>query len=350
MTAPAARLPLAYFDGRSARPQAVEAWVEQGELFVQTAAGPQRYPLKQVRWPERQRHGQRQAQLPDGGLLSGSDALAWDAWAAAAGLRESATVRWMQSWRHVGASLLLLIALIGAGWRWGVPLAGDAALRVIPPSVDEQIGGQTLAYFDRYLLKPSRLKPADQQRIGDHLQQALAQHRGAPLPAYRLHFREAGKGLGPNAFALPGGEIVLTDELVDLLGDAPEALNALVGVLAHELGHVQHRHGMRIAVQASVVGAMAGLIVGDFSSLLAGLPALLAQQSYSRDFERQADEQSRSLLREARISPRVMVRFFERIADYRREQAKQQKDEDDSLPIAFASHPADAERIRFFSE
>lgn len=334
------RLLLNYFDGRSARAQTAEIWLADGQLHL-AALDHKSYDVAQVRWPERQRHGQRQVLLPDGGVLSSSDATAWDDWASAAGLRDSLTVRWMQSWRHVGSALLLLIVLLSAGWRWGVPLAADGMLALLPATVEQQVGERALSTFDRHLLKPSGLSAARQQALRQRFEQAAraALPATGAQPAYRLHFREAGKALGANAFALPGGDIVLTDALVELLADTPDAI---IGVLAHELGHVQHRHGMRITVQAGIVGTVAGVIVGDFSAALAGAPALLSQASYSRDFERQADEYARRLLRGASIPPQVMTIFFERI---------EHKYKDGSvLPIAISSHPANEERVRFFKE
>lgn len=339
----APRLAVDYFDGRSARPQRAEIWLAEGRLHL-AALEPHSYAQRRVQWPERLRHGQRQALLPDGGVLSCGDSQAWDDWARRAGLRDSLTVRWMQSWRHVGLALLALLLLLGAGWRWGVPLAADGVLALLPAAAEQQVGAQALDYFDHHLLQPSELGAARQQAVRERFEQAAtaaAARSIGPLPAYRLHFRKGGKLLGPNAFALPGGDIVLTDALVELLADTPDAVT---GVLAHELGHVRHRHGMRITVQAGIVGAAAGLIIGDYSALLAGLPALLAQQSYSRDFEREADGYARELLRGARIPPRVMAQFFGRIA------ARRNDEDGGGLPIAFSSHPADAERIRFFSE
>lgn len=330
------RLALDYFDGRSARAQPAEIWLDGKQLHVQAALGACQYPQAEVRWPERQRHGQRQALLPDGGVLSCADAAAWDAWARAAGLHESLTVRWMQSWRRVALAALLLVALLVAVWRWGAPLAADLALRVTPTALDERVGSEALGYVDRRWLKPSALPEASRQRIRAQFAQLVA---GSGAPAYQLHFRAAGKAIGPNAFALPGGHIVLTDALVELMQDEPDAV---LGVLAHELGHVQWRHGMRMAVQASLLGSVAGLVLGDFSTVLAGIPALLAQQSYSRDFERQADAHARLLLRRGGIRPQVMQRFFERIAEQHADFA--------ALPIAFSSHPADAERIAFFAD
>lgn len=339
---PAARLQLAYFDGHSARAQAAEIWLEQDQLHVSVADGQashRQYPRKAVGWPERQRHGERQAQLPDGGMLSAADPQAWDHWAQASGLTDTALVRWMQSWRRVGLALLLLIALVIATWRWGIPLATEATLTLLPAAAEEQIGSRSLAYFDRRLLQPSRLDALQQADLRRRFERLLAASPAELRTDYRLHFRRAGKALGPNAFALPGGDIVMTDALVELMADESDAV---LGVLGHELGHVKHRHGMRMTIQASMVAALTGFIVGDFSALLAGLPALVAQQSYSRDFERQADEHARSLLRNAGISPKVMLPFFERL--------EKLADLGDDLPIAFSSHPASEERRRFFSQ
>lgn len=339
------KLRLDYFDGRSARAHSAEIWLSAGQLHLQ-GLDQRSWPARQVRWPERARHGRRQALLPDGGVLSCNDARAWDDWARRSGLHESATVRAMQSWRLVAGSLVLLVAVLGAGWRWGIPLAANAALGMLPVEAERQVGEQALAWIDGRLLQPSKLDMAKQDELRRRFVAAAAAALPVtgPQPAWQLHFRDGGKRLGPNAFALPGGDIVMTDALVELLADQPDAL---VGVLAHELGHVQRRHGMRLTVQAGLVTAAAGLIVGDFSSLLAGAPALLAQQSYSRDFEREADDYARRLLRGAGLSPRAMVLFFDRIAAQR---SGDDKAAHDDLPIAISSHPADAERKRFFSE
>jgi predicted Zn-dependent protease len=137
----------------------------------------------------------------------------------------------------------------------------------------------------------------------------------------------------------------MTDALVTLLADQPDVV---VGVLAHEWGHVHHRHGMRMLVQAGLVAALAGLVVGDFSSLLATAPALLAQQGYSRDFERQADTVARQVLHGAGLKPALMVTLFDRLDTALGPTGK--KARDGLLGIGLASHPSDDERRRFFTE
>jgi len=84
--------------------------------------------------------------------------------------------------------------------------------------------------------------------------------------------------LGANAFTLPDGSIILLDDLITAVGDDRETL----AVLAHELGHAHHRHGLQMLLRSSVLGAFLTLYVGDVSHLLAAAPAALLQARYSQ--------------------------------------------------------------------
>ena len=325
-----------FFDGRSAQAHRVRLQ-RAGDALAILGEGFERHvPLAQLRWPERTRHGVRVAELPGGASLQSRDAAAWDEFARHCGHGDGLTVRLQQSWRAVLASLAALVVLIAALYVWGIPAAAQAALSVTPASADAAVGEIALRSIDEELMRPSALDAAAQQRVRDAFAHLLAAQPAGSMPAYRLEFRKS--RIGPNAFALPGGTIVLTDELVALV-DGDTAV--LCGVLAHEMGHLRQRDGMRMLLQASAVGVLASAVVGDFSSLLAAVPVVLGQSAYSREAERRADEESARLLRDAGIAPAVMVRFFEKIAQQRGEHR---------LGIAIASHPADAERIRFFRE
>ncbi len=332
-----------YFDGLRPTAHPVHLHIDGPDLVIEGIGFTRRVPHRQVRWPERQRHGTRLAYLPQQGLLSHADGPSWDAWTQAHGLREPWVVRWMQSWRGVGVALVVVVGMGMALWHWGVPWAGRAVVAALPMAADQAVGEQALAQFDKGL-SPSTLsverQAAIRQALDDAVQRAYPADR---RPAYTLHFRAAATlKIGPNAFALPGGSIVLTDELAELLVDAPDVIT---GVLAHELGHVHHRHGMRTAVQAGLLAGLAGLVIGDFSSVLASLPALLGQAAYARDFEREADREAIAVLRALHLKPSRMVLFFERIEAWRKAH-----DEAYTLPIALASHPANEERKRLFTE
>jgi predicted Zn-dependent protease len=332
-----------YFDGRSARPHPVRLRLHGGALHIAGDGVALQVPAAQVDWPERQRHGPRVAHLPDGGSLHCSDGPAWDAWLRAAGQGEPLVVRLQQSWRATLAAVLALLLLGATAYLWGLPLAARGVVALLPWELDQRIGAAALESLrERRLLLPSTRPVEQQARIRSAFDHALAQAcAGQHCPAHTLHFQQGGR-LGANALALPGGAIVITDELLVLL-DGQDAV--VLGVLAHEYGHVRQRHGLRALVQLSLLGAATGLAFGDFSNLLAGLPALLGQLGYARDAEREADDESIRVLRANGISPDVMLLLFERLAGQRRRPGPG----DGAEPgIALASHPADAERMQRF--
>ena len=413
---PAARLPAEYFDGLSARARHVHLRIAHGHLHIEpdhahpladdhavdpavdpaahhaadpvaAPAGPAlRLALTEVRWPERTRHGGRIAHFNAGGSVRALDAGAWDAWLRAAGIKESGVVAAQQSWRRTGAAVLLLLALAAAGFQWGVPWLARAVLAAVPASADGAIGDAALRSFDATLLLPSSVPAARQQAVRAAFALAVARtYPAGRRPVWELHFHTSPRlgmdadakapkaasaagatstpsaanpanppgppqtRLGPNAFALPGGAIVVTDEMLQLLTGRDDVLT---GVLGHELGHVRRRHGMRLLVQATLIGTAASIAWGDFSAVLAAAPALLGQSAYSRDFEREADDDAITLLRANGLSPAVMVELFERLAASRPAAGGADKGVDKGsafdLGIALASHPADAERMQRF--
>lgn len=333
-----------WYDGRSARGRTVTATVEASTLRLEDDAG-QRHdvPLRQVQWPERTRHGQRVAQLPGGGSLAFADAAAFDAWWRAQGHRESWVVRAQQHWRATLAAMAGLLLVGAAGYVWGVPWAATGVVAVTPAEVESAIGDTALDQLRSGLFEPTKTPPEVQAQWRSRLDAALQQaYPEGPAP-WQLHFAGGGR-LGANAVALPGGHIVITDELLALLKGADDAV---LGVLAHEHGHVRRRHGMHAVVRFGIVSAATSVALGDFSSLVAGVPALLAHLGYSRDAEREADADAAHVLRAAGREPAAMVVLFERL----KTRAKEDEEAGGSgLPIAFASHPADEERMRFFRE
>lgn len=172
----------------------------------------------------------------------------------------------------------------------GIPLAARLVADQLPAGVVRRLSTETLALLDRQVLAPTGVAPERQDAIA----QAF---RLLELPAredadYTLVFRKSDV-LGANAFALPSGTIVVTDGLVTLARDDRE----LLGVLAHEAGHVVGRHGLRNVLQNSIVGLAAAWFIGDVSTMLAAAPAALVEASYSRDLEREADAYAIETLR-----------------------------------------------------
>ena len=240
------------------------------------------------------------------------------------------------SWVPLAVFFGAIVALVVAAYVYAIPFAARLVLAAVPTSVDRTIGDLSFQSMDGQLLRPSRLPEAEQARLRTAFERAIARADGKDVVPTTLEFRAS--EIGPNAFALPGGRMVVTDELVALV-DGRE--DVVIGVLGHEYGHVKARHGVRMVAQSALLRTVTGLVLGDFSSVLAAAPALLGEQAYSRDFEREADAESVRLLRAAGASPSAMVVFFEKLAS---------KDlgNTSGVAIAFASHPADAERVDFF--
>jgi predicted Zn-dependent protease len=126
-----------------------------------------------------------------------------------------------------------------------------------------------------------------------------------------LILRDGGR-LDANAFALPGGTIVVTDQLVKLAQSEDE----YAGVLAHEIGHVQNRHQLQQIYRLLGISFMIGLIGGDSSQIIdqvIGQAATLQSLAYSREFENDADKRSVEIMVKAGRNPVAFVALLERI-------------------------------------
>ncbi len=273
-----------YFDGRSSRAHAVKLSIEGRDAVLREANGGvlRRAPLASLRVSERVKRAPRLVTFADGAFCEVSDHAGFAGLLAAGGHREGWVVRAQNSWRLAALSVLGLVAVLVLGYFVVLPWGAGMVARSVPPALEARLGDATLSSLDNGLLQPSALPRAQQERIRADFA-ALAR---PPDPGHRylILFRQGGR-LGANALALPGGTIVVTDELVKLAGSGP----GLMGVLAHEAGHVAQRHGLQQILQASAVGALAAYFFGDYSSVLAGVPAAILTLRYSRDHERAAD-------------------------------------------------------------
>ena len=236
--------------------------------------------------------------LRGGGLLVAGD---YDAVDAALGIPpEVSLAHRLESHALVVAVALAAIATaLFLAYRDGIPWAASKVAANLPESTEAAMADATLSALDKFVTVRTDLEPGRIAAIeGDF--RALRAQSGLAAST-RLVFRGGGKVLGANAFALPGGIIVVTEELVRLLDDAQVA-----AVIAHEMGHHRHRHGLRILIGGSLHALITFAVLGDagsLSSIAATAPTLMVYASYSRDFEREADAFAVDLLRRAGRSP-----------------------------------------------
>ena len=141
----------------------------------------------------------------------------------------------------------------------------------------------------------------------------------------------------PNAFAMPGGQIVVHQGLFQVATNREQ----LAGVLAHEIAHVTRRHCFRQVISSAGWYYVMSTFVSDRGGFLAMLgqgSALLVRQNFSREYEREADDLGCQYLLEANINPAGLLQFLQAM--------RSRENENKSLlPAGFNSHPPTNERI-----
>ena len=337
-------IPGRYFDGTSST--GANATLALGADGIARLYGPQprvEAPLADVEISERVGNIARRLRFPGGGVFESRENDAIDEALAELNVKPAAgwTHKLESRWRVVVGSLVAIVVISVGFVQWGIPAIATQAARVMPVEADHAIGIGTLDTLDRIMFDESKLPAARTASLRKRFDSMTG-----PLDdghTYRLEFRKA-EAIGANAFALPSGIVVVTDELVDLAKSDDE----IVAVLAHEIGHVRHRHALRQMLQAAGVSALAVAVLGDVSSLssiLSVAPALLTAK-HSRDFEREADAFAKQWLQEHDIDESnfdaILCRMTKTDAGDEEDGAAKSADVVDF----FSSHPPTDERVR----
>ena len=259
-------------------------------------------------------------------------------------------------WRLAAGWTVALGLLFGGIW-WGLSSAAPLIAAMTPIAVEERIGKSTV---DQVTLLFGGFKSSDEltcrRREGLRALDAMTEQLVAVDDSpYDFKIRVLDIDI-PNAFAAPGGYIVIFRGLIDLA----ESPDEVAGVLAHEMGHVTHRHSMThlvrtIGFQALIVplisgGAMAADVLSEM-----GQAAL--QASYTRELEEDADRVAVELMNRAGLKAATFTDLL-----YRIEQefgGLPEEDETDSdttddgsfsIPDMMATHPSTPDRARMVRE
>ena len=231
-------------------------------------------------------------------------------------------------WMMLAGSLLLVYLTV----RFIIPSLGDWATAWVPRSFERTLQGPVQASLTAEGFGESKLA-ADRQEHYRELFKSLLTEVSEPTD-FQLQFRSFDV---PNAFALPGGVIVFTDPMFDLIASDAE----FMAVAAHEIGHVEHRHIVRNLLRASTMTLVFALLAGDLSSALAlanSVPGILLSSAYSREFESEADQFAFAELKKRQLSPVVLGEFLQKLS------AQTGGDMPGVLRYA-SSHPATEDRI-----
>jgi len=238
---------------------------------------------------------------------------------------------------YILPALSITALLVFVFLKYMVPYFSEKIALSLPQSIASEIGSGTLVAMDKLLLTPSHLSQDKQKSIENDFKKMASSLKD--LPPLNLQFRFS-KKIGPNAFALPDGSIVMTDQLVLLSQNNEE----LLSILAHEIGHIKHRHALRLLFQNSAVFVVIATLTGDAttaSSLLSTLPTVLIERSFSRELEAQADDYAMFVMKENKISLHYFADIMSRLS---------QGEETDETQEYFSSHPITQSRIAKFQE
>lgn len=342
-----------WFDGRDNRPQDVRVRLTRNHLefmpwpprppsasstppsAAELAAsqpstpGLRRYARAKLQVGEWWRGSPTPVGLPDGGTL-------WIPPENAMGRvlgGQSIAAQTISSWGLTLCCAIALIALVVWFDRQGAGLLARAALPLVPTQLDQAVGERVEKQLADDWLKPSRLPAKRQQALIDRFDDIASRvFPGVPL---KVRFARQGDRPGFNAMALPNGTIVVFDGLAEALDD-----DELMAVLGHEAGHVKHRHAMRHLVQGAGLLTVAGVVLGDFSTVAAGSLATVQTLRYGRNAERESDAEAQRLILREHLPNETLAGAWTKILEEMRREGQV-----DAQVEWLSTHPPINERI-----
>lgn len=322
-----------FFRGGRSTPLTARLQAEEEQWLVTLDGETCRFAMADTRISARLARVPRRLEFPGDAQFTTADNAGIDRLLAAHGRAGKASLvhRMESRWAWAIAALVAVPACLWVLFTWGLPVLSAPIARAVPDPLLAEIDESVLEVVDSQWLGGSTLPVARRTEVRNLLHQ---QSWGQGLT---LRFR-AGGAIGANALALPGGTVILTDELIELVEHDGE----LVAVLAHEAGHVEGRHALRNIVQSAGAAAILGWVVGDLSFVvdiaLVGAPAMIQQLSYTRGFERDADRYALYRLTASGYAAACFGDIMRKLQDAA-------EISDDTMPGFLQTHPPTAERI-----
>jgi len=303
--------PVAYYDGRVSTRRAAVLTLDGESATLRGNGFELTFPVADLRLPPGVGSVRRTLRLPNGGSCEIDDeVLLAELERACSGTSAQGLVhRWEKSLPLALAALAATVLVVLLFVRYGVPTLARRAAQAVPAATEVSMGRESLATLDKILMKPTKLDKARQDELTTLFRRVAGP--GAETAGYRLVFRSC-PAIGANAFALPSGIVIMTDDLVPLARHDDE----LAAILAHELGHVRGRHILRHVLQSSATGLIMATLTGDLTSitsLAATLPTVMVDASFSREFEREADDAALAWMKSAGVPPRRYAEILGRL-------------------------------------
>ncbi len=243
---------------------------------------------------------------------------------------------WLHRFETWGKSLIIsVVVLIAATVFWvtkGSDLVAEWITNRISYDLEYELGRHVISGLQTIGWTIRKPISYDEKKVEKMLYQ-LAEESDVPNTEFYIFDNVS----MINAFAIPGGFIVFTSKIVEDYISEENGLEALAGVAAHELGHIKHRHSLKILIKSALIASIFTLLTGDASVVSLGMAQQLISLAYNRKQEVQADTYAIKLLIKSNIEPDPFIRWMEHIAD---------KYSTDEVPEFLQSHPHMSERIK----
>ena len=255
---------------------------------------------------------------------------------------------WLEKFSFTKAIVLLcLLVVCLLAFRALFYSLGSVVVVVFPQTWEERVGKEAYASLSHLLFEESRV-PSEVQSAVQSAAHQIIEDAGLTRDV-EIFFHDS-EHIGPNAFAFPGGPVVLTDELVGLLSE-----EETLAVVAHELAHVEKRHSLQQAIDVIGISILALMVFGADESIVEELTVIIADTTVlarSREFEKEADLEAIKYLVASGIDPNGLVTAMQKLTDfYCRDDFGELAFECESEVLAWIStHPTGEERIRYLKE
>jgi len=274
--------------------------------------------------------------------------------------------------------LFTVVAVILFGWlfvQYGIPAFSKQIAELLPEEASQYMGQGVLDAMDKGFFSESKLTKKRQNELTQLFNSLLKNIEGSKN--YQLKFRLGGK-IKANAFALPDGTIVFTDELINLAENDLE----IAAIMLHEIGHLKNHHSLRATIQQFSLGMFVMVVTGDVStssSIITAIPVMLVESGFSQGMETEADNYSLEYMKKHKIEPNHFATMMEKLeASYSMEyqvcmdslsdkgnnrlkrikcindavqlSKSESNDNDKSAMDYFSTHPSSKERIDRFRQ
>ncbi|AWG20798.1 hypothetical protein FFWV33_04200 [Flavobacterium faecale] len=242
--------------------------------------------------------------------------------------KDNGQIGWYQNLLDLGTTshvvvALSILAIIALCYVYAIPWVGEKSVVLIPEEYDDKLGSSAFLENEYFV----SVDAAKTKTLNEFAAQLQLQN------TKKLKFTVVDSD-EVNAFALPDGNIVVFTGILKEMKNYDE----LVGLLGHEASHVNNRHSMKMLCRSLSGYLFVSIILGDANGVMAVIGDnvnSLQSLSFSREFERQADEDGFKILVKNKINPQGMANLFQRL----------KKDTSITIPEFLSSHPVTDDRI-----